>query len=130
MVGRLKKNLFAETNHDFTFSHIRESSKIFNITSKYFSFFKNKPPSNWVAHITRVFLTCYSCSYYSSMIAGIWLGWKYACVTKVLETKNLERNNPTVPIHLLFTLFKTLAKIFESKSNIWSWPSKQMQTQN
>ena len=28
----------------------------------------HKPPSNWVAHITRDFLTCYSCSYYSSML--------------------------------------------------------------
>ena len=39
----------------------------FNITSKYFSFFNNKTPASWVAQITRDFLTCYSCSYYSSM---------------------------------------------------------------
>ena len=37
------------------------------ITSKYFSFFNNKPPVSWAAHTTRDFLTCYSCSYYSSM---------------------------------------------------------------
>ena len=50
------------------FSHTHENSKIFNITSKYFSFFNNKPPASWVAHITRDFLTCYSTSYYSSML--------------------------------------------------------------
>ena len=33
-----------------------------NITTKYFSFFNNKPPVGWVGHITRDFLTCYSCS--------------------------------------------------------------------
>ena len=40
---------------------------MFNVTSKYFSFSKNKPTASWVAHTTRYFLTCYSCSYYSSM---------------------------------------------------------------
>ena len=47
------------------FSHTHENSKIFNITSKYFSFFNNTPPAWWVAHITRRFLTCYPCLYYS-----------------------------------------------------------------
>ena len=37
------------------------------MTSKYFSFFNDKSPASWVAHITRDFLPCYSCSYYSSM---------------------------------------------------------------
>ena len=46
------------------FSHTRENSKMFNITSKHFSFFNNKPPESWAACITRDFLTCYSCSYY------------------------------------------------------------------
>ena len=41
---------------------------MFSITSKYFSIFNNKPPASWVAHVTRDFLTCYSCSYYSSML--------------------------------------------------------------
>ena len=40
----IQKSLFAETNQDSTFSHTRENSKMFNITSKYFSFFSNKPP--------------------------------------------------------------------------------------
>ena len=39
-------------------------SKMFNITLKYFSFFNSKPPASWVAD----FVTCYSCSYYSSML--------------------------------------------------------------
>ena len=37
----IQKSLFAETNQDSTFSHTRESSKMCNITSKYFSFFNN-----------------------------------------------------------------------------------------
>ena len=37
-----QKSLFAETNQDSTFSHTRENLKMFNITSKYFSFFNNK----------------------------------------------------------------------------------------
>ena len=41
---------------------------MFNIASKYFKIFKNKSPANWVAHITRDFLTCYCCSYFNSMI--------------------------------------------------------------
>ena len=64
----IQKSLFAETNQDFTFSHTRENSKMFNITSEYFSFFNIAPPANWVAHITRDFLTCYSCSYYSYLV--------------------------------------------------------------
>ena len=39
-----KKSLLASTNQDSTFSHNRENSEMFNITSKYFSFFNNKPP--------------------------------------------------------------------------------------
>ena len=45
-----------------------ENSKMFNITSKYFSFFNNKPPASRVTYITRSFLACYFCSYYSSMV--------------------------------------------------------------
>ena len=41
---------------------------MFHISSKYFNIFNNKPPASWVVHITGDFLTCYSCSYYSSMI--------------------------------------------------------------
>ena len=40
---------------------------MFNRTLKYFSIFNNKPPASLVAYITRDFLTCHSCSYYSFM---------------------------------------------------------------
>ena len=40
---------------------------MFNITSKYFSFFNNTSSASLIAHITRNFLTCYSCLCYSSM---------------------------------------------------------------
>ena len=39
----IRKSLFALTNQDSAFSRTRENSKIFNITSKYFRFFHNKP---------------------------------------------------------------------------------------
>ena len=42
----IQKSLFALTNQDSKFSHTRENSKMFNITSKYFSFFNNKPPAS------------------------------------------------------------------------------------
>ena len=42
-------------------SHIHENSKMFNKTSKYFSLFNNKPPTSWVAHITREFLWAEIC---------------------------------------------------------------------
>ena len=37
----IQKSLFAQTNQDSTFSHTRENSKMFNITSKYFWFLNN-----------------------------------------------------------------------------------------
>ena len=67
----IQKSLFPQTNQVFIFSYTRENSKMFNITSTYFSFFNNKPPVSWVVHITRDFLTCYSCSYYSSMVTRL-----------------------------------------------------------
>ena len=45
-----------------------ESSKNCNIILKYFRIFNNKPPGNWVVHITRYFITCYFCLYYSFML--------------------------------------------------------------
>ena len=55
MIGRFMK----------TFSHQREKSKIFSISSKYFSIFNNILPASNITHMTRKFLACYSCSYYS-----------------------------------------------------------------
>ena len=34
----IQKSLLAEANQDSTFSHTCENSKMFNVTSKYFSF--------------------------------------------------------------------------------------------
>ena len=42
----IQKSLFACTNKDSSFSHTRDNSKMFNITSKYISFFNNKPPAS------------------------------------------------------------------------------------
>ena len=42
----IRKNLFAETNQDYTFSHTRENSKSVNMASQYFSIFNNKPPAS------------------------------------------------------------------------------------
>ena len=42
----IQKSLFAKTNQYSTFSHTRESSKMLNITSKYFGFFNIKPPTS------------------------------------------------------------------------------------
>ena len=52
----IQKSLFALTIQDFTFSYTRENSKMFSITSKYFTFFSNKSPASRVAHISRDFL--------------------------------------------------------------------------
>ena len=42
----IQKVLFAHTNQDFAFSHTHKNSKMFNITSKYVSFFSNIPPTS------------------------------------------------------------------------------------
>ena len=42
----IQNSLFAETNQDSTFPYIHENSKMFHITSKYFSVFNNKPPAS------------------------------------------------------------------------------------
>ena len=41
----IQKSLFAWTYQDSTFSHTHENAIMFNTTSKYFSFFNNKPPA-------------------------------------------------------------------------------------
>ena len=42
----IQKGLSAQTNQDSIFSHHRNNSEMFNITSKYFSFVNNKPPAS------------------------------------------------------------------------------------
>ena len=65
-LGNSKKLICIDQSR-FYFSYIPKNSKMFYITLKYFTFFKNKLPAGWVAHIGRDFLACYSCSYCSSM---------------------------------------------------------------
>ena len=55
MVAQFIKSLIPYTNQDSTLSHTNENWKIFNITSKYFSFFNNKLPASQVVYITREF---------------------------------------------------------------------------
>ena len=41
-----RKGLFADAIQDSTFSHTHENTRMFNINSKYFSFFNSKPPTS------------------------------------------------------------------------------------
>ena len=64
------RNMVGQTNKVY----LRRSTKILHFSTPariqkcltWFSFFNKKPTASWVAHIQRDFLTCYSCSYYSS----------------------------------------------------------------
>ena len=90
---------------------------MFNITSKYFSFFNNKPPASWIAHITRDFLTCYSCWYYSSMmwyvfIAGCKFSYcKFFCHFVVVVTAVVFDNIFTTANHFPKIYWSVLRKI-------------------
>ena len=42
----IQKELFADAIQYSTFFHTRKNTKMFNINSKYFSFFNSKPPAN------------------------------------------------------------------------------------
>ena len=53
----------------FFICYPRKISKNHNITSKHFCIINKTPSTSWVTHIRRNFLTCYSCLYYSSMLA-------------------------------------------------------------
>ena len=57
-----------------------------NVTSKYFRIFNNKSPANWMAHITRDFIACFSCSYYSSMILHA-VGFLNLTLTNVIDVR-------------------------------------------
>ena len=85
-LGNSKKLICIDQLRCCIFSHPREF-KMFNITSKYFSYFHNKPPASWVAHITRDFLPCYSCSYCSYMITHCLGGFSHTCLSKHFITE-------------------------------------------
>ena len=66
-IGQFTKTFFCIGKSKFcNLLHAGEFENV-NITSKYFIIFNNSPPASWAAHITKGFLTCYSCSYYSFM---------------------------------------------------------------
>ena len=45
-MGNSEKIIVIAGNQDSTFTHTLENSKIFQIISKYFRFFNNKPPAS------------------------------------------------------------------------------------
>ena len=113
----IQKSLFAETSQDSIFSHTRGNSKMFNVTSKYFSFFNKKPPASWVAHMARDFLTFYSCSYYSSMDTDIFL-WILQSLQVFFSTQVFKDYlRPTTSVlHRVLKIW--LKKLFEWLSSI------------
>ena len=58
------------------FFQIYENSRMFHLTSKYFSFFNSKPPARWVAHITRDFLTVFSFFFVFSIRVFFYGHWR------------------------------------------------------
>ena len=56
MAGQIKKAYLHKPIKILRFFTPARIQKMFNITSKYFSFFNDKPPANWVVLITRDFL--------------------------------------------------------------------------
>ena len=53
LLGNSKELICIDQSRFYVFSHQQEFK---NVTSKYFSFFNNKPSASWVAHITGDFL--------------------------------------------------------------------------
>ena len=104
----------------------------FNRTSKYFSFFNNKPPASWAAHIIRDFLTCYSCSYYSFMhqynstviiskifIISIIFGMKES---KCKRKKNYRGLNPLSAIPTKWSNIINNSAVTADKLFEYAWP--------
>ena len=48
---QLTECLFAKTNQDSAIFHMRENSKMFDITSKHNGIFNNVPLASWVVNI-------------------------------------------------------------------------------
>ena len=121
----IHENLFIYANQDSTISFTWENLKMFNITWKYFSIFNKKPPTNWVAHVTRDFLTCYSCSYHSSMVtltAFVSLSSVIsdpAYKTDSSHSYNFKYRNVT--FQLLLMVLNSLKKMFCLKNSAWAW---------
>ena len=120
----IHENLFIYINQYSTISFTWENSKMFNITSKYFRLFKNKPLASWVAHLTRDFHTCYSCSYYSSMdlwrIDGILflILWNFFVTSTLYCTLNILWLKKKFDF-LSLSLFLIVSDLLK-KADIWS----------
>ena len=121
-LGNSKKPIWIDQSR-FYISCTCENFKMFNITSNYFSFFNNKTPASWVAHITGDFFTCYSCPYYSSM--GQCKDFKKYFSFQKMNSQNSEED--TVIIVASLNLIKRKrCKVFKNsrkKRSIWtkSW---------
>ena len=107
--------IYISQSRFYNFFHVAKF-KIFNITSKYFSIFNNRPPASWVAHITKDFLRFYSCSYYKSLFSvkafstfsevypatghvekNVWKFW---------ETHTIDSHNCAIELYSFATVFK------------------------
>ena len=80
----------------YNFFHV-ENSKIFKITSKCLSIFNEKVPASWVAHITKDFLACYSCSYYR----GERNEWPKQIARQWQSVYTSKRNNKSNKVHIV-----------------------------
>ena len=89
-----------------------EKSKMFNITWKYLSIFNNKPPTIRVAHVTRDFLTYYSCLYYSSMVWQKSVPWNVFAQLRIFKLPRIEKEN-ILPIVIKFS-WNTSKKMFSA----------------
>ena len=95
---------------------------MFNITSKYFSFFNNKPPASWVTHITRDFLTCYSCSNHSSMVSGtLWFSSHSIKIICKSKYRNLKMWNIHTERKGVTNIFKNKICLENLISRSFSW---------
>ena len=110
MVGQFKKAYLHRPIKVLQVSHTHENWKMLHITSKYFSFFSNEPPANWVVHVTRDFLTCYSCSYYSSMMS---LKFRVCYITG--QWGKFAVKNVPLHLHILSWLFVVVVVVVHQK---------------
>ena len=102
---------------------------MFNINSKCFSIFNKKPLASWVTYMTRDFLTCYSCSYYSFMVeiistcetTSLWIHLGVLHLTVMMERNHLRKFKVNL---LLQQQVKVMTMLFscanKSKTNRWA----------
>ena len=68
-------------------SFTQENSKMFNITSRYFSIFNNKPPTSWeiFLHVTCVRITVPCSNYQSWKLSDFFNLWAWVSLQKKLS---------------------------------------------